>query len=538
LSAQDDEKKIISPASNSELPLNPDGSVDVDRVRIKLLILCRNKKHADPIATYLIRRGWETVVTTNLKESFKVVTAFKPDFVLLSVNIPSPKLASLPGVLFQTFRTPVITFGEDSDAKTMMVMQTIQSNYKINGAASGPSVHRRVKQILQETHKGNSAVDIPNANENETEQATGEAASNKGKTQKDSNLMRFSHDQKNDGPSMVINKGAQSKEGSSALMSTSSIDLDALAAEFDVPTKLENVDKAGTQSKDLFAQIQTTKSASHAATNEQSPAKMAEVIGAGVPIISLDSNDREHFDKTIKNEEALIQSLFGESKVNQALKVIALKSALPLELSSDEITVLEECTLIPIKILRKMAYIIIVVTGTIHDEIQYISRFLGNLRHDLTANFEMVTIFDETRLGIGVDLDHIDKAEEEKGTFTFSLRTGRGYASMLLVYENSFNATVYEEEHSPKVRININELIPDVPVGVDIFLHLPKNNKDYLYLKPASSITEEQKERLTKKNAKLFVDKKDVAAYKGAVRRNKSIEPRVVNRKSAKKKIV
>ena len=75
-----------------------------------------------------------------------------------------------------------------------------------------------------------------------------------------------------------------------------------------------------------------------------------------------------------------------------------------------------------------------------------------------------------------------------------------------------------------------------MPVGVDLFLHLPKNNKDYLYLRPASSITEEQKVRLIQKEAKLFVAKKDIAAYKGAARRNKTIEERVfVNTKTKKK---
>ena len=143
LSAEDDSKKISAvTAPGIELPRTPDGAVDVDRIPIKVLILCKTKKAIDPVATYLIRRGWETIVTNNIKEAFKIVTAFKPDFVLVSVNIPSPKLATLPSVLYKNFHAPVITFCETSDTRPMLAMQTIQANYKMAGALSGPSVHR------------------------------------------------------------------------------------------------------------------------------------------------------------------------------------------------------------------------------------------------------------------------------------------------------------------------------------------------------------------------------------------------------------
>ena len=181
-----------------------------------------------------------------------------------------------------------------------------------------------------------------------------------------------------------------------------------------------------------------------------------------------------------------------------------------------------------------MAYLVVIVTGTVHDEVHYMSRVIQNLRHDLSANFEMVSVFDESRLGIRIDLEPIEGEDNSKGAFHFSLRTGRGLANMLLIYESAFNATVYEEENSIKARINVNELVPDVPVGVDIYLHLPKNNRDHLYLKPASAITEEQKARLLEREARLFVDRKDVIAYKGVVRRNKSLEARVIHTKRKK----
>ena len=118
-SSEDGKKSQNSGASGRDnLPRLPDGNIDVDQLKIRILIIGKSRKTCDSIANYLVRRGWETTVNTNIKDAFQTVTVFKPDFVLISVNFTEPEDHQLPTVMAQTFKVPSIIFpGEGSRYK-------------------------------------------------------------------------------------------------------------------------------------------------------------------------------------------------------------------------------------------------------------------------------------------------------------------------------------------------------------------------------------------------------------------------------------
>lgn len=123
---------------------------DVNTAKIKLVILCHNNQAMDDTATYLKRRGWETTITNDLESLFKIISAVAPDFVMISVNVRSSKLQELQKVIQQAFNLPIITFGEVLDIKTMKLLNETPAKYSIQGRASGPSIHRKIKTIWQE----------------------------------------------------------------------------------------------------------------------------------------------------------------------------------------------------------------------------------------------------------------------------------------------------------------------------------------------------------------------------------------------------
>ena len=89
------------------------------------------------------------------------------------------------------------------------------------------------------------------------------------------------------------------------------IDLEALAAEFAAGQEEFEAKGGGAETK--------AGSATQGGPNTDKHEAL-EPKGSGSYIVVLDPRDTALFEKTVNDEEALIQSLFGESKVNQALK--------------------------------------------------------------------------------------------------------------------------------------------------------------------------------------------------------------------------
>lgn len=627
-----------SPAKvlNPDLPLAPDGSVDIDRIRLRLLIICRAKPQLDTIANYLNRRGWETVVTRDTKDAFKILATFKPDYVLMSVNVPNPKIAQLPTVISQTFKTPVITFGESLNTKTMKALQTIMSTFTMPGAISGPSVHRRIKQILQDIYKPHKEVAAPAAEVDEgpgtvviqgkkpkkisatqtsvsKDQTAGDngdvtmheqTATKKGGVyiakgekkdvggvayrpkqndddddpsarsggEKRGSIKRRNQQQENTDTNNFDNLESDESEhatGENVEMpreEIDDIDFEKLAKEYGQQTAEGEPDGdevadaiiAETAESQIgeFAAAATAAAEANPADSSAAEAKPVTTINTATASIGANltsKNDNAKSDNAFENkiaeiEKASLAPVFNNinessltplandkrnstKDVIEALRQIAYESSLPIENKDRENKTLEEWTVITLSQPEQKIYLLVYISGSVHDEIQFISRFTTKLKADLSQAIGETNIDVPYRITLEKGRDEIVSDTQTNLYRTFSIESGRGVVDVVVMYSASSAVDVDEKVKGDMAQIKATDLVPRAPAGVDIYLHLPKNNKHYLYLKPRAYIGEDQKKRLIEGAAKLYINKKDAAQFKEAVTRNKTIEQILIAKK-------
>jgi hypothetical protein len=133
-------------------------SREFNRMRIKLLVICRFVRGFESAENYLLRRGWQITVMSNTKDAFKKIAEIKPDFVMISINLPEQKVSQMPELVMQAFRTPTIAYAENMDARSTLNLKEANAKYKLEGLASGPNTHRRIKNILQEIFADPKAI--------------------------------------------------------------------------------------------------------------------------------------------------------------------------------------------------------------------------------------------------------------------------------------------------------------------------------------------------------------------------------------------
>lgn len=124
--------------------------IDLDNIEVEVLIICKNPNQLNQAGSFLTRRGWPTTVISDLTKAIEHLADKKPDFVLISFSHPSPRIAKLPDLISQTFNLTCLGFTESGDAQSGAKLNNSKLRHKINGQASGPSIHRSIRKILAE----------------------------------------------------------------------------------------------------------------------------------------------------------------------------------------------------------------------------------------------------------------------------------------------------------------------------------------------------------------------------------------------------
>ncbi len=146
------EQKNENSKDDSKIDISTDKPVDIDSIQVSVLLIVKSQSQFGAISQYLERRNWRVKVVSDMGEAITQLAKFQPDFVFISFNHPNPKLLKLPAVLAQTFNTHCVGFCETPDLRTESKLTSSKIKYKLVGAASGPSIQRRVKQILAEQY--------------------------------------------------------------------------------------------------------------------------------------------------------------------------------------------------------------------------------------------------------------------------------------------------------------------------------------------------------------------------------------------------
>jgi hypothetical protein len=129
---------------------NSNQEIDLDDIEIEVLVIAKNAKLFSQTASFLTRRGWATTVLSSMSQSIEFIAERKPDFVLISLNHPSPAIMKLPDLITGTFNLTCIAFAEQQDSASQNKLTKSKFKYKVQGQASGPTLHRTIRKILAE----------------------------------------------------------------------------------------------------------------------------------------------------------------------------------------------------------------------------------------------------------------------------------------------------------------------------------------------------------------------------------------------------
>lgn len=124
--------------------------IDLDNIEVEILIICKNVHALNQAGSFLTRRGWPTTVISDISKAVEFIAEKKPDYVLISLSHPSPSISKLPDLITQTFNTPCVGFVETNDASSSAKLNQVKVRFKMQGQASGPSIHRTLRKILAE----------------------------------------------------------------------------------------------------------------------------------------------------------------------------------------------------------------------------------------------------------------------------------------------------------------------------------------------------------------------------------------------------
>ena len=111
-----------------------------------LLILKSQQQSLLAVESFLRNRGWEVHSTTNLKEALSHTIAKQPQFVLITVDHPNKKVKNLPKILMSALPVCVAAFAENANAASFKEVSDSKTEYKLFPPVTGPAVERMVNK--------------------------------------------------------------------------------------------------------------------------------------------------------------------------------------------------------------------------------------------------------------------------------------------------------------------------------------------------------------------------------------------------------
>lgn len=593
---------------NTQIESSTSQPIDVNSVKIKLVILCKNKNALESSSSYLNRRGWETTVTTDVRALFKLIGVSSPDFVMLSVNAVTNKIAQMPKIITQTFNIPVITFGEASDTKTLKHLQDIRANYTFQGTASGPGLHRKIKAILQEMYAADEITKQtndglpPSLNEFANRRKQGEGqfesenpraaerfdlevqsvgqakTSNAANENEDDDGIIIARGSANERKSqLIIEKGASSKiddhmpSVDQELLSPSEEESDdsledliklakanraksAHTAKSNLPPKIRDEDSIlvetfdGRTSTDSLAAGEDDVDAVVAENSEIENLEAEDSVSA----TTVDSSSAEAIqarrDKVVQSsqEEMKAQAEIIKSIYNQPLEKLepekqtqviqhifeycAALACQEKKASVKPIIGLDKCRLWPVEYAKQKGLLMIAHAGDEKTQKEYTHNFFKILNKEINERSRGISY--DAEIKINLDAETLEHKHDDE-IFTRRLLSGGDQVIIKLLPSVDLKPVVVTDQagHATKGKIDIADLVANQAQGVNLYLHMPANEKYFLYLKGDTVLLEKQLAKLRAANANMFIELNDKEKFVYFVIRNKATQMMIESHK-------
>ncbi len=626
MAAKAGDNKNVNAPETADKPADS-GPVDIDKMNVTLLIVCKKKESFENAANYLMRRGWKAAVTADVMGAFKQIGTLKPDFVLLSVNLPTPKIGQLPALVTNTFNVPVITFGEGTDVKTQRLLQDVRASYTMQGQISGPGAHRRIKTILQDMYRTEEDIArrpnsrAQNSGEETTQTIRGKALTN------DEGAVQIKGQERGSDGGIIIAKGQAPSKGSSRFSKDAGLaktaeeesspeeqarqqkvieraqqelqnllkDAGVEKDEVDVAPEIE---MGGAEESGGADQIEKRAGQEHSFTKKQeSPfgdgdhgnhtqAQDASTgsgtahglfdaeasLGAGQeaerPSSPKDDANGGEEIGTITTRKAMpgrkAAGQLGDLQVGRAgqgivvgqagavkatqdlgqsktaeeanLENIIMHSATAAALGPEEpvsvLNVADHCTLWPVSHGKFTGLLLVAHGGSLVDEDAFATMFIDYFKNQGRRQRQKVEILDY----ISTRLESVNLNEAVEGeVFTKKIRSGRSEIIIKLIEVKNQKMNLVSEKIDNKVRITSQNLFADLSPGASLYLHMPTNEKFFLYLKEKSVLSAKQHEKLETTKTNLYLDTQDIELFKQTYSRNAVVQKIRDMKKTSKK---
>ncbi len=569
-------------------------SVDLDRICVKLLLIVKSKSQFSSVAQFLTRRGWSVSVCSQMNEAISIISKEPPDFVMISFNHPNPNLLRMPQLLSQSFNSVCVGFCEASDLRTESKLTAAKIQHKLLGAASGPSIHRKIKQIMGDmfgqSEEGGQAKSL-NKVGNQAGDSSTKVFSGTARETDENGVMVFSNNkQKVPGNASDLMKRLQAElvdeasekelaeiEGKESKLAQESaksrsgkgdeISLDKLEendldlTQEDEPTDSAAIVQSGIKSKNKIA-IQKGVAPDGRVVDEQG-AKLetaASQKNGGLSLAEqMDANakDKEQKKKTGVMQSGAVKEVDQKKKLGKTLqKDVGVKkeklTATKVKKEDDSLFLVCETAMQRLKFSTEQKYdrvfyagVMIPVNSEKHKGFLLLTT--KNIRFDKlpmehqlheklaeVAKENKVTFQFGAAISIEIEIEEVDQWVREKSLFLSAKPLGDGEVWLSFFEKEIHFGEELVANQDNKMTVTAQSLNPEVKLNFDVFLFLKKSNKYLRYLKREGNVGEAQKSKLEKKQVELFINSRDHENFSKYLAENYVIEE--VGKKIAEKK--
>jgi hypothetical protein len=448
--------------------------------KTKVLYIIRSKENTlVAVESFLLNRNFEIRSSTNATTAYEEIKASQPDFVLLSLNNPHPKILMFPQLLAQVVNPDrIIVFADMLNAAITKTLSQAQGNkkYILYPPLSGPAVERMTLKILkdEETAKKAAADKTDTQRQSSSDSIVSGSLENisvKGSSGSKDTVVISSGGFQNDNEIVSRTKGLSFSDSGSVREKSLSAD-DSGDAEM---SSLTSRDELGASQTKMTMESEGTE------VGRRKTAKSRSKLGAPVD-----------FSKSLLirgTEEAFQFATTVEQKVESESLETAVSNVACLIVES-----------------AKVSGYLIVAYGK---DRQIDEEFIQNLRSklvlymrengdkDFTSEQGLELTVEPTRFS--------DWALEQAEFLRKSIHKGSEVA-IAFFPELATEIPLEISDHEKMLVIDIDNLVLDHEVDFDLYLHMPKNGKFIMHTRKNRSFSKERKSRLqTKEVQKLFV---------------------------------
>jgi hypothetical protein len=463
-------KPIIKVIEESDRPLN-------------VLIIAHKHSQLASVAAFLTRRGVPCSVKGNIREGINHIISQKVTFVFLSWNLPGANIIRTHQVLTQHFKAECIVFAERPDGKTAGEISNSKLPEIMQGPLSGPGLYLRLQKILKdkgELHK----LDTPKREPQE----------------------EFTK------PDKFINVGpANVKSDQPATMNFQEPEPIA-DPENDISRYLDQIQS---ETEATFVQEGMKKGSLHQAKETKPPA-----FGSVVHIHKKEPGKTIVVDNSPPpTKETLFLDYKPKKGSRSSESILAQKTFEALEKSVRQaivgytsVGVVSKAKVFNIHTPKFRGYLIFVVPMFFELDRRVVSEIRENLEVLLKKEKEHLLFFEEVNIEIA-QKDFLTWAKENA---EFFIQTVDHDTEIICAYHPCEDSLPKLEESNQKMSvIDIKDLKQNSTTSVNLYIHLPKNNKFVCYMKPGEVITKDHIQKFEKhKVQNLHIQNEDITPFK------------------------